>query len=1154
MRSQKWRSSLRHIPKTRSGLDSRQLWHSQSILPTTSSLAKSTTALGGPNRDHVRSYASTSNTSDDAPQKAPVKVERLSRTALRRKDQTSSSSSGVPPPPPIPGWFLKYNVRLQNEELEGSASQGSKALVLQDPYNDAVLITIPYREPIEIGQLGQQKAPAAPPSGEKSQSQTAQKTQATFDFFSPQIPPGESSKEQKHVEEADKSVLTEPVRLSDAAADSDASEKQARPPGVEKPEPKSLPRPKKPLDEATWARLQGQLLIRSILDTAARSEKKTHPRNLIIFTPDHTGHDELDRYVEDVADLASADIIRIDASDIAELAGDYIDPKEAGPGSIGGLAYDAYEGGKASSAIEASESAEPEGVEPSAPSEPTEAFEFANASPYPMDSLRANLDLLKEGRKRLEQALSGQHIVGVSFGMPLQNLMQQQAMTRADSKPEHTEVVAELDRWQRLKLKMFFEELLSAPSTKRAADLSSVPENFVRQKFADIRSVMKHPDRRRELYDAKEEVKAGLTRRFGRKRLANDSLRLHLAHHTETFFGNDMPAATVIEDYASTTTKDTPVKPKGTIIHLRDIHLIYETPHGEDIVKILNSIVRQRQANGESIMIIGSSAEFASDVATPIEGMEDDDLDKEEGFLRLQYDAAPTVGRKAPPRDGANSLRENLPPGLLTPVYPVEPGYRRLLELNLRHIQDLISRLSIPCSARFFSETTRTFLYAPGTQMLGNVALTPAQIQKIVLVADGFRSLYTTSPELEMPHLAIALSVIDILETRNEISRAAGTVNQQAVQPQYQAPSVTGDRPPSDSRKKDPQEQRKVNLDELRRFASKHEQRLFPGIADPANIKITYNDVHVAPETIDALKTATTLSLLRPDAFSYGVLANDRLSGLLLYGPPGTGKTLLAKAVAKDASATVLEVSGAQVYEKYVGEGEKMVRAVFSLAKRLSPCVVFIDEADALFGSRGQNSNRTTHREIINQFLREWDGMDDHSVFMMVATNRPFDLDDAVLRRLPRKILVDLPTAKDRESIMKIHLKGETLDEAVSLSTLAEQTPFYSGSDLKNVCVATALAAVKEENKLQLEHKDDKEFKLPPKRTLTKEHFEKALQEISASISEDMGSLNAIKKFDEKYGDRRGRRKKQEYGFGGVGFKEDESAARVRGDQDQPRP
>lgn len=223
-----------------------------------------------------------------------------------------------------------------------------------------------------------------------------------------------------------------------------------------------------------------------------------------------------------------------------------------------------------------------------------------------------------------------------------------------------------------------------------------------------------------------------------------------------------------------------------------------------------------------------------------------------------------------------------------------------------------------------------------------------------------------------------------------------------------------------------------------------------------------------------------------------------------------------------------------------------MVRAVFSLAKKLSPCIVFIDEADAIFGSRSNAGNKNTHREIINQFLREWDGMEMANVFIMVASNRPFDLDDAVLRRLPRRILVDLPVAKDRESILKIHLGGELLDETVKLTELAEQTPLYSGSDLKNLCVSAALACVREENDLMSSKQDDKDFKLPEKRTLSGRHFEKAIKEISASISEDMSSLTAIRKFDEQYGDRRGRRKKAAYGFGMGDMSVDESAARVR--------
>lgn len=250
----------------------------------------------------------------------------------------------------------------------------------------------------------------------------------------------------------------------------------------------------------------------------------------------------------------------------------------------------------------------------------------------------------------------------------------------------------------------------------------------------------------------------------------------------------------------------------------------------------------------------------------------------------------------------------------------------------------------------------------------------------------------------------------------------------------------------------------------------------------------------------------------------------------------------------------------------YVGEGEKNVKAVFSLAKKLTPCIVFIDEADAILGSRGANSTRITHRELINQFLREWDGMTDLGAFIMVATNRPFDLDDACLRRLPRRLLVDLPTENEREAILRIHLKDEKLEPAVSLPNLASQTPFYSGSDLKNLVVAAALSCVREEidqaasatsilspnsspGSSAINSPGRQINGIQAKRTLLARHFSKAMEEISASISEDMSSLAAIRKFDEEFGDRRGRKKKgRAYGFDTVkeGEKKRSDAARVR--------
>jgi SpoVK/Ycf46/Vps4 family AAA+-type ATPase len=201
------------------------------------------------------------------------------------------------------------------------------------------------------------------------------------------------------------------------------------------------------------------------------------------------------------------------------------------------------------------------------------------------------------------------------------------------------------------------------------------------------------------------------------------------------------------------------------------------------------------------------------------------------------------------------------------------------------------------------------------------------------------------------------------------------------------------------------------------------------------------------------------------------------------------------------------------------------------MAKRLSPCVVFIDEADSILANRTL-FNRASHRELINQFLKEWDGMEETNAFIMVATNRPFDLDEAVLRRLPRKLLVDLPTKDDRAAILRLLLREEILADDISLDDFAQRTPLYSGSDLKNMCVAAAMAAVEEENEAAARHAgDDQPYEFPDRRTIRREHLERGLKQIPASISEDMGTLKLIRKFDEDYGKGRKGSKRRSMGF-----------------------
>ncbi|KAK7742937.1 hypothetical protein SLS63_000505 [Diaporthe eres] len=333
------------------------------------------------------------------------------------------------------------------------------------------------------------------------------------------------------------------------------------------------------------------------------------------------------------------------------------------------------------------------------------------------------------------------------------------------------------------------------------------------------------------------------------------------------------------------------------------------------------------------------------------------------------------------------------------------------------------------------------------------------------------------------------------------------------------------------------------------------EQSLLDGLIRPKDIKTTFHSIHLPQSTIKSIRLLTELALLQPEEFSYGILAAERIRGCLLYGPPGTGKTLLAKAVAKETGANVLEVTAASIQHSQVGVSEKTVRSLFSLAKRadLSPLIIFVDEADSLLGSRdggGADSSGGWRRSVMNQFLREMDGLEASSACVMLATNRPFDLDDAVLRRLPRKLLVDMPLEADRAAILRIHLAGEELDPAVSVDDIARRTPLYSGSDLKNVCVAAAMACVYEGfgGERGSAGQTTEVSSRRRRRVLSAAHFEVALSEISASVSVDMASLRAIKRFDDKYGGDAGakRQRKAGVGFGGNVEVTDADVPRVR--------
>ncbi|KAJ2399407.1 hypothetical protein GGI23_002675 [Coemansia sp. RSA 2559] len=390
--------------------------------------------------------------------------------------------------------------------------------------------------------------------------------------------------------------------------------------------------------------------------------------------------------------------------------------------------------------------------------------------------------------------------------------------------------------------------------------------------------------------------------------------------------------------------------------------------------------------------------------------------------------------------------------------------------------------------------------------------------------------------------------------------------------------------------------QKRIQL--AKKSLTDYEERLVGSIIDPMSIPTGFSQVCVKQETVTTLQEIITLPMLRPEYFSKGVLRRYGVSGILLFGPPGTGKTMLAKAVAKESGSVVLNIRASDIYDKYVGEGEKLAEAVFTLARKVAPCVIFIDEVDALFSARSSGEQNKFRRDIMNQIMSEWDGINTSrkrgaaadaaggsssqpppQVTVMAATNRPFDLDDAILRRLPRRILIDLPNADERARILAIHLQGEDLEPDVDLKALARRSDSFSGSDLKNLCVAAALAALRErvreevagavgavdcEDQPKPVEKEDKAKdegdqlslslieqlktarnsrpgtgadgrKMPPIR-LGGRHFDAALKKVAPSSSDRMESLVELRKWDKLYGDgaQERKRKPSSIGFAGA--------------------
>jgi cell division protease FtsH len=226
---------------------------------------------------------------------------------------------------------------------------------------------------------------------------------------------------------------------------------------------------------------------------------------------------------------------------------------------------------------------------------------------------------------------------------------------------------------------------------------------------------------------------------------------------------------------------------------------------------------------------------------------------------------------------------------------------------------------------------------------------------------------------------------------------------------------------------------------------------------------VTFSDVAGAEEAKQELQEVVEF-LKEPQKFAS--LGARIPKGVLLVGPPGTGKTLMAKAISGEAGVPFFSISGSEFVEMFVGVGASRVRDLFEQAKRNSPCIIFIDEIDAVGRQRGAGlgGSHDEREQTLNQILVEMDGFDtDTNVILIAATNRPDILDPALLRpgRFDRQVVMDRPDMRGREQILKVHVRGKPLEPGVDLETVARGTPGFVGADLENLVNEAAILAAR---------------------------------------------------------------------------------------------
>ena len=244
---------------------------------------------------------------------------------------------------------------------------------------------------------------------------------------------------------------------------------------------------------------------------------------------------------------------------------------------------------------------------------------------------------------------------------------------------------------------------------------------------------------------------------------------------------------------------------------------------------------------------------------------------------------------------------------------------------------------------------------------------------------------------------------------------------------------------------------------------SEFELCIASNLVDPLSMVTSWDDIGGLEDTIEEIVETVILPFRHSDLFADSGLIQPP-KGVLLYGPPGCGKTMIAKATAKAAGARFINLQVSSLSDKWYGESQKRAEAVFSLAVKLQPAIIFIDEIDSFLRSRNSTDHEATAM-VKTQFMSFWDGlMTDPNCHVMImgATNRPQDVDAAILRRMPSMFHIGLPNAFQRNKILQIILKDEPVDDMLQIEQLAAKTEGFCGSDLRELCRNAAIYRIRE--------------------------------------------------------------------------------------------